>query len=428
MKVNKTLVIGALGFGLVGLTSVRANFVPNQGTQAYTVIHLTGSTAFRGATYKAVVSVLGGENACHIAAYKANALNAIATGYTQQQTAKYMNIYGSPDGGTTWYLVKCAWSGSEAGYFDVVNSATSESFMDDTEPEGDLGSPVIGTGNPTVALISQSSVDLAMADNSLSFSRNKGATLAQNVAIGVIPFVYAKNAQWTPNQVFPYTAISNISHAQIRTLVKNGFIQTAQLVGDGTATSPKYVYLAGRNFNSGTRVNHLLNAGLATTFSEKQTTLSGTDGNPLLSALSSASLAGQDSGGTLATTMALRGSATNSDTIAGLTGWYAIAYLGLPDASGAANANGGVGAVFLNLAGVTESTTAIQQGQYTYWGTEYISESTSANAAAQNLFNLLVPGGASTVFDAAITANLEISLGSMQCSRSTDAADPVHNP
>jgi hypothetical protein len=413
MKLNK-LAIGALSFGLLGLTSVQANFIPNQGTQGYTVIHLTGSTAFRGATFRAICNALGGEGSCNVASYNATALGSIPAGYVQEQTGKKMNIYGNLTG-CGYVLVKCSWSGSEAGYIDVVNAAQTESFMADTEPLGDAGTPVIGTGNPTVATVTEASVDLAMADNSLTYSRSKGATLLGNRAVGVIPFVYAKNAQYAADQtVNPWMSVTNITHAQIRNLVKSGFIDAATLTGNSTDAG-KYFYLAGRNYNSGTRVNHLLNAGLATTAAEKQITIAGSDGSPTFTGPSSANLAGQDSGGTLANTMSYRGS--------GPLGWWAVAYLGLPDAAGAALANAGGGPVFLSLSGVAESTAAIQQGQYTYWGTEYIGESSSANGCAQTLYTALT----SAAFDASITANLEIGLGTMACTKSSDAADPVHN-
>jgi len=420
MKLNK-LAIGALSLGL-GLASVQANFVPVPGN--YTVIHLTGSTAFRGATIRAVINALGGYGACNIAAYKCSAAGAVPTGYTQDQTAKYNNIYGNLPG-CGIVLVKCGWSGSEAGWVDVTTcSSQKENFMLDTEPLGDAGTPIINTGDATLGYVSEGAgvngeLDLAMADNSQAYSRAKGLAIGNAYAVGVIPFVYSKNAQNVADQVAPWSSVNNITHPQIRNLIKSGFIDAATLTGN-SGDAGKFFYLAGRNYNSGTRNNHLLNAGLPTTQAEKQITISGADQAPVKSALSAVSLAGQDSGGTLATTMSYRGS--------GAAGWWAIAYLGVPDAVGAQLVNAGGGPVILSLTGVTETTAAVQQGEYTYWGTEWIAVSTCANACANTLYNTLTANNSSTLaFDNAITANLEIALGSMACTKTTDASDPVHN-
>jgi hypothetical protein len=297
--------------------------------------------------------------------------------------------------------------------------------MEDTEPLGDVGSPIIATTAPTLALVSEGAgvngeLDLAMADNSQAYSRSKGLGIGNSYAVGVIPFVYSKNAQIS-GEGAPWSEVNNITHPQIRNLIKSGYIDAATLTGN-SADAGKFFYLAGRNYNSGTRANHLLNAGLAISFAERQITIGGSDGAPTKSATSNANLAGQDSGGTLANTMSYRGSGEASPA------WWAIAYLGVPDAVGAQQVNAGGGPVILSLAGVTESTAAIQQGQYSYWGTEYISVSTCANACANTLYNTLTANNTSTAaFDAAITANLEIALGSMACTKTTDASDPVHN-
>ena len=262
---------------------------------------------------------------------------------------------------------------------------------------------------------------MAMADNSQAYSRAKGLAIGNSYAVGVIPFMYSKNAQYAVDQVAPWSSVNNITHPQIRNLIKSGFINAATLTGNN-ADAGKFFYLAGRNYNSGTRNNHLLNAGLPTTQAEKQITITGSDGAPVKSALSALNLAGQDSGGTLATTMSWRGSAPLG------VGWWAIAYLGVPDAVGAQLVNAGGGPVILSLSGVTETTAAVQEGEYTYWGTEWIAVSTCANACATSLYNTLTGSNTSTAaFDAAITANLEIALGSMNCTKATNASDPVHN-
>ncbi|HLH56758.1 MAG TPA: hypothetical protein VKY92_24445 [Verrucomicrobiae bacterium] len=113
-----------------------------------------------------------------------------------------------------------------------------------------------------------------------------------------------------------------------------------------------------------------------------------------------------------------------ADPIAGVTGWIALAYLGLSDAETAEAANGGGanGAQPLTFNGVAESAAAIQQGQYSFWGNEYIFQAPGASSAAVTVYTGIVNN---------INANTdgihEISTASMQATRLGPLSDPGHN-
>lgn len=410
---NKLVLAGALSLGLVTVASAQNH------------IYITGSTAFRGATYNAIIACYDGGVVSGVAAWKCSGASSVPAGLIQAQTAGYMNFYGTMGGVST--IVKCAWSGSEAGYLDVVNcTTTTENFMPDTiaqevtTTDPSSGTPAWSTYGPA----DNHAVDIAMADNSQAYCKTKTPAIVNSCKAGIIPFTWAKNAQETP---FPadWSRILNVSEMQARVAIKSGGIRTAQLTGNSADT--KWLYVAGRDNNSGTRVNTLLTLGLPTTQVVDQVQISGSDGNVTVTDVANG---GQSSGGTLAGTMGWRGSATSvdNDNGGGATGWYAIAYLGMTDAYTAVNANGGAGngAVLLTLDGVAESTAAVEQGQYPLWGTEYCSLANcdSTTSPAGVLWTCLCGKWTASGIT---TDPYEIPSSNMHCKKTSDAADPVHN-
>jgi hypothetical protein len=436
MKLNK-VAIGAMSLGLVGLANVQGQngsggtFTVPGGTP---VIHITGSTANRGHTFNAIVNALGGPGGTnvHIGAWNCAIPIAVPSGYSQAQTASFMAIYGTNPISGNAVLVKAHWSGTEAGYIDAATPSQVESFTANGELLGSFGNPVLSTNAPPLPTVGESGIDLAMADNRPSSAKppvnTNAAALAANFKVGVTPFVYVKNAQFASNNVAPYTEWTNITKAQLQILIKTGAMKLAQLADDPTVTN--WVYLCGRDNNSGTRVVSLLNSYILPTQALKQTKITGSEPNPVINPLSSAPTAGQSSGAALANSMTIRGSANTADPINGGTGWYAVAHLGLADATGANQFNtaGGGTSMILSLDGVPESTQAIQQGTYSFWSYEYISLSNGAGPEGVNLYNYLTgTNTTTTAFDIGITPGLEISLGSMQCTSPGDGGNPVHN-
>jgi hypothetical protein len=107
-----------------------------------------------------------------------------------------------------------------------------------------------------------------------------------------------------------------------------------------------------------------------------------------------------------------------------VTGWIALGYLGRSDADTAEGANGGGanGAQELTYNGVAESAAAIQQGQYSFWGNEYIYQAPSVSPAAVTVYSGIV-NNVNTHTDGIH----EISTASMQGTRLGPLSDPGHN-
>jgi hypothetical protein len=239
--------------------------------------------------------------------------------------------------------------------------------------------------------------------------------------VGIIPFTFVKNAQghpYTPGTFADYDRIVNITDAQFQVAVKGG--TKAALITGNSADTAHFVYIAGRDNNSGTRANVLNITGLGVTAVLTQVTIGGTDGSPTVA---SAGNGGQSSGGTLAQSMALSGSATAADGVhLGNTGWYAIAYLGMYDADIAIGTPGTGDAVAISFNGVLESTAAIQEGEYAYWNYEYLYSNNSPSADATTVYTAL-----GTIIPTKVDGTHTIAISTMHATKTTDTAPPTHN-
>ena len=415
MKLNKLVLTGALALGLAGIAAAQTNCT----TTNY--IYVTGSTAFRGATYNAIVSCFDTNGDLLIAAYGAAIPANVPTGFVQAQTASYMNFVGTINGQCTF--VKCAWSGSEAGYQDIVKcSTTTEGFMSDNYPITS-GAIVSTASAPDTA--DHHAVDIAMADNTQANAKSSSRTPKLNncCIAGCVPFEWIKNTQ-VGDGTGPadWTALSNVTDSQARTALATG-TKVALFTGNPSHTN-HWVYVAGRDNNSGTHVNTFLTLGLPTTYQPNQIIIISSGGVPAIRRRclhvhrpEQRRHPCQDDGGATG----YLNSALQSDPINGGTGWYAIAYIGIPDAYTAING----GALALTYNGVPYSVQNVQQGSYAYWGQEECclancdGTSTAAYAFWQCMcseFN--TPG----VF----TAPYEISCNTLQVTK-PEGGDPVHN-
>jgi hypothetical protein len=417
MKLNKyTAALAAMG--VISMVSVAS--------AATSYVYITGSTAFRPAVYNTLnTSVF--DAAPTVAAYKCSSIGTL-----DPHTAGLMNFSGNIGGQP--YMIKCDWSGSEAGIQDLVaaSGASKENFMADT----------IASGNYTTspATTDSHTVDLAMADTDQSVSLEQSPVLTA-YEVGIVPFVYVKNAQMpTGGGTAPadWSRLTNVTDPALRVALTGG---TPLALFTGNPSDTKYVYIAGRDNLSGTFVNTMLDTQFGLVNDPSQIKIGGTAGaasnaGGLLSG-KGAGVEGQSSGGTLSTTMTQTGSATATDFIAGGTGWYAIAYLGLYDADVCLGIQGGAPttpageAVTLTYNGVTENAQNIENGTYSFWGNEWLFQSkNNLSTAGSTLYNILKgPGGTSSSvgIQGNLDGNHEISLTSMLAVKATSAADATHN-
>ena len=128
---------------------------------------------------------------------------------------------------------------------------------------------------------------------------------------------------------------------------------------------------------------------------------------------------GYSSGGTVATQMGYDLSAS-VDSIVGSGKFSVIGYLGRSDANTAVS-NGGVE---LTYNGVMESPASVIEGQYNFWGNEYVYRKNSPTTQATTVYNKLV---AVTGVNKASDGTTTIDLGLMHATRNGPTSDPFHN-
>jgi hypothetical protein len=394
MKISKSILAAALGLSMAGLC--------NAGT-----VYMTGSTAMRSTVYSALTNA----GTVFQAAPAVTVYQGGSTGNNAGNGGNYMAFSGTLVGGSGTTVLDCHWTGSEDGILGVCSNtlpAFNGTFIDPTTLDG----ADHGTNLPTTVT---APVNLAMADNAQKYSRTKKPTLGNNAEVGVITFKWVRNpGNWTG---------TNVTSSQIRQAL-GGLCKLAVFSGNAADTS-SYVYVSGRDNQSGTRVNAYGDSGFGifTIPSQIEVNASG------VMQLSPNGLYlddfGYSSGGTLAGTLGASTVAPDSDlanTSAGNNGFSIIAYASTGDAATAV----GKGAVELAYNGVPFSAAAVKEGTYTFWGNEYIFEANNVAAAseADNIFGFL---SATTGINNFCDGTKAIKLTDMHCCRNGPTSDPAHN-
>jgi len=328
----------------------------------------------------------------------------------------YMEFSNTVSGTPT--IVKCDWSGSELGILDVSSGGLSENFLLDAGNGSVHAFTGTGTANAYASSTSPSGsgylasepVDLAQADNALAYSKTPSSTATATFDNLAIPFVFVKNSTTISGQ----SGLVNITDDSFKSLAQGGeklalFTGVEQPVG-----TTNYVYLAGRDNNSGTRVNTFGVTGWGITHAATQITLSGATPNVQLAW---GPTVGQSSGGTLAGS--LTDTTTSADTYGyGTVGFVAVAYLGLADDATAEAAP--INAIRLTYNGVAYSTGAVESGSYTMWGKEYTMERQGASALATSFASALATQLENN------TSGYEIPYSAMNVDRTGPTSYPYH--
>jgi hypothetical protein len=379
MKLKQIILASAFTLGAVSLCEA--------GT-----IYLTGSTAMRSSIFTTITK----PGSVFTAA-------PVTTTYegTSASGANYMVFSGTLVGGSGTTVIKCHWSGSEGGVKDVA-LGTSELFVDDSIVDG-----ANHTGSPGTTI--SHSADLAMADNSQAFSRTKTPLLTTGAKVAVITFTWVRNpGLWTG---------SNVTDSMVRQAL-GGFCKRAVFTGNAADTGD-YVYVSGRDNQSGTRVNAFGNTGFGILTPPNQIEMNSSGVMQDLQPPDGvyAGDFGFSSGGTLAGTMGANTTA-QADLWNGVTGYSVIAYLSRGDANTAITA----GATELTYNGIAQNSANVKEGTHTFWGNEYVYQKNGASSEAQNAYNNLV---ASIPND--VNGTTAIKLTDMHCTRSGPTSDPAHN-
>lgn len=395
MKCNKLITSALLALGLVSSASAASSVTLN-GTN-YTVVYITGSTAFRSYVFTAVTAPTTFDSGAYV--------TQPASGVTGS-TSTY-NIYGTIGGTPT--LLSFDWTGSEAGLAALTGLSVGISNPNTASTLTNyLSSGVVLPGtpnatayvNPAGGAAVTAVADLAFADTSqaVSLSAAKPALVDYGI-VGVVPFTWAKG-KLTGAQSSSYTNLVNVSTPQLKYLAGSGVEVASYFTGQAGDTND--IYLIGRNKGSGTRVNMVLDTQKGTSASASVDQwvpadsfyATGTQNALTFGTVQALTAAGglvevlndgYDSGSGVVKTLAddLNGSTDANGQV------ITIGYAGIGDWQGAGAGLAG-GAVALTENGVAESDGAIETGTYSFWGHEHLygphGQSTSSAGGVVALF------------------------------------------
>ena len=409
-------------YSIAGLFSLAAAAV----SHADTVVHITGSSAFRAATITAIESIMGGAGS-----FKA----AFGGTSGDEKGATYVVLQGRiatvPAAGVV--TVKCTWTGSTGGIKTVVQNIPVQQT---TAPNGWMSvtnlpvtNTVVGVASPSYTLDTGAFpgetqlADVVMEDSAQASTGFTSTTLTET-RVGVLAF------EWVANNGSP-AALNNITPLLAQALVSGGMplFQFTGNINDATA-----VYAMGRDFDSGTRLSQLAESGVGVfgSVQQIQPTITGTAGaaGSNITALKlwpAAVVLGQNfaigqsgfaGGGALADALATPGS-TAAATPGGADGvlfgpGHLVAYLGRNDASRACRTTNIAGntAHRLKWNGVADwnepilangnptsfNDAAVQNGTYTAWEYENLAYrstySGNGKAVADKIANEIINNSA----------------------------------
>jgi hypothetical protein len=410
MKFNKLVTTALLGLGLVSQAGA-AN--PNQ-------VFVTGSTAFRSQAFLGIRALFDGGNPQQ--AFRGGSS-------TTGNNAQYMLFHGSI--GTVETYVTCFWSGSEAGIASVAQPNTHQVFYlktDGTVSFTTNSSPP--TSGETNSFATNSDITFADTSQSVSLTTTPGLVpLGTNGGIiGIVPFVWAKNDNQS-SQSNEWVHITNIDDAQARQMLA-GPNPAALLTGNVSDTNMN-VYCVGRNNGSGTRVNTLAASRYGIKVNVDQFNIGGfphSNGTSLGLAENADPNDGYDGGGDVEKALGSpaagnAGSCNQTDPFTSGHGWIAVGYLGMGDATTLL----GDGGVWLTYNGVPENNQTVEEGQYNFWGHEWVygrvGISGFPSTFGGNLANAVggLIGGSNPA-----NSDTGIQLRFMHADKPSDTGDPFH--
>jgi hypothetical protein len=408
MRINK-IALGMLAASAVASSVNAADY------------YLYGSTAYRKATFDAVKSLF--QQSGNTMTGCLGATNTTAGNYTDRSTAAAGSV-----GDSAWVIwgtlanqglgsvtVHGTWAGSVGGLARLTHQDA-------------LGNTFLATGvagNP-ISYMPAHSPDFAMCDSQpdvVSFvAPTPGYSAVHNIPVCVVDFVIAANAGALPAN------FSNVTFYQLQALYSFGSAPLSLFTGNA-ADNNKGIYAVGRDDDSGTRTLFALDigAGIPSTFYQYNITGSGATyaytyaGSAGINWLNDG--AGYSSGGTVKSVLQIANPGTyNANTLTGETVSYAIGYLAVSDWNGS-------GLPILSYNGVPFSTAAVQEGQYSYWGTENANvrlADWNANLNGIKTFaTSLTAAQAGLAGTAAFAGTIKIS--DMHCTRADDGQVIFHN-
>jgi hypothetical protein len=365
---------------------------------------LTGSTAFRSATYSALQAIMTGETIVH----------SHASSLSSSNQATFKGTYPGIAGTTYVY---CSWSGSATGVIAAANDTPVSVISQAT-----VDAQTAGTTTPGIAPNDTKLPRFAFSDVYKESTSAASAALTDSRP-AVIPFRFVKNRASA-------AGLTNVTAQQVRALWNNNSQPLALFTGNPADTD--LVIGTGRDNGSGTRITVLAETkyGIGNLVQQWKVTTSGSAGSGTATSAQIWAIGdgvgstaegngGYSSGSNIATIMGMSSGAINLFEADGVTAIDSgipvtiLAWLGLSDASTAI----GTGATGLSYEGVAYSADAVYEGQYTLWG--YLHLYYKTPVGSETTFRTAL-SGASGLGNATVLGTNGLLISAMHCARGSD--------
>jgi hypothetical protein len=419
MKFNKLALAAAFSAALVTSASATTH-----------VLHLYGSTAYRKATFEALNTLM--TNGFVIYDTDSSTATTPATVPTSSASLPIASPTSTEVGstntvfvgnmpatfGSDQVIVYANWAGSVAGISSLADPANANAnpyFFPNTNL------------SQTVAALDQtSSVDVAMSDCdqiTTSFDQTTDPNATELTVVGlpaVLEFAWCRGAS-AP------TTITNAGIWSIEAILGQGHVPVSQFTGNSSDAS-SFLYVTGRNNDSGTRILALTDSFYGAGNTVKQYTGDG-------GAFQYQGDGGYSSGGSVATVLeaSYTGYKFDGTHPSSLIGYISLTdavkagdFTLLPGFNSVTNSHAVANSQFLTYNGVGFSEPAIIQGAYTYFGYEHMyTLNVASTTDAYKFSHALEPQQALQAGDNFNPGTMP--LGLMQIGQRDDGAVIAHN-
>lgn len=273
----KSLLAGAMALGLAGSAF------------AQTEITITGATAFRQATMRAIYDAFGGDAAIANNSVKVATDFAVGNNAAQnlsQLLASNKSLWIGEWPGLGPVIIRTSFNGSTEGLNAIAGNNNPAFFLDTTLP--DTGA-VIYSYNTNVGNTIRPRFSFSDVYQSTSPVQNEVLEPAGSSAVGVVTFTMLTNhgapVSWT-----------NVTQQQFKAILQQGAQRLSLFTGDAADTTP--VFATGRNDGSGTRSAYLteIGYGVANGVNQYVATANGTATSGVLSEITLVPAGGSSSG------------------------------------------------------------------------------------------------------------------------------------
>ena len=229
----KSFAVGIITVALAGISS------------AQTVIHISGSTAFRAALNNAIVDIM-------------NPGYLIAGSNTTKESATQLVVSGTTKVGNYPVVIKTSLQGSAGGVQSLAQQSPQITFSGSS---GWLQTSLATTTTITTAVAASASntdpaapADICLADSfqASTFAYGSGFTQLKETKVGVVPFFYVMGCSNDTTVQASLSSVTSISAQQIKLLLSAGL--PLSLLTGKDADASVTMYPIGRDEDSGTRI------------------------------------------------------------------------------------------------------------------------------------------------------------------------------